>query len=80
MRISACRSCSAPILWVEMPSGKMNPLDVYPQPTGDWAIDDRSTPPKAGRIVRDPNAAEPVLGYVSHFATCPNAKTHRVKR
>ncbi|HKZ73137.1 MAG TPA: hypothetical protein VJ011_03680 [Steroidobacteraceae bacterium] len=68
-----CRSCKAPIRWAKTAAGKAIPLDR--EPTADGTIE----------IAQDGRAA--VLGgsvpregrtlYRSHFATCPNAASHR---
>ena len=59
-----CRSCRAPIRWVKTPAGKAAPLDA--QPEKRYVI---SGDGKQGKIVDT---------YVSHFATCPDAKQHRL--
>jgi len=61
-----CSSCGAQILWGKTRSGKAMPLDAEPDPNGSWGLD-------GDRIVNgtvDPR-------YTSHFATCPNASSHR---
>lgn len=78
MRIASCRSCGAPILWAEMPSGRMNCFDVEPDPSGLWAIDDTTPTPTAAKIERTAGSGED--GFTSHFATCPNADSHRSRR
>jgi hypothetical protein len=75
MEISNCRTCGAEIVWAEMPSGKMNCFDVKTSPSGMWALDDRSSPPKAAKIVRAEGSSEP--GFTSHFAGCPQASAWR---
>ena len=75
MKTSECRTCGAGIIWAEMPSGKMNCFDVEASPAGAWALDDRSNPPKAAKIVRAEGSGE--AGFTSHFATCPQAAEHR---
>jgi hypothetical protein len=69
---ATCRSCRAPVRWVETTSGKRMPLD----PENTW--------PYGNVIILHEDVAK-VLGmppsqgpsYTSHFATCPNASTHR---
>lgn len=78
MRIAACRSCLAPIVWAETPTGKLAPFDAAPTPRGQWGIDDRSPVPKAAKIDGEANAGKPA--FVSHFSTCPKADEHRSKR
>lgn len=78
-----CRSCGAEIVWIRMQSGKRMPCD----PEQVLYREDQA---KKGTIVT-PNGETvrceyPVgseratgIGYISHFATCPNAKNHRRK-
>lgn len=71
-----CRSCGAPILWVRMAkSGKANPLDPIPHPTGNVVLDDGG---RAHYLKRGQERfIAPSERYVSHFSTCPNARQHR---
>lgn len=62
LHCSFCRSCGEPILWVRTAAGKMMPLDAVPR------VD--------GNVMRE-FADGSRLYYVSHFATCPNAASHR---
>lgn len=58
-----CKSCGASIDWVTMKeSGKAMPLDSKPI---DVVI---KVDEKYGHMAK---------GYISHFATCPNAAAHR---
>lgn len=78
--MSTCRSCSAPILWARTVNGKKIPLDVEPY-AGD---DDRGL-----FVLRERDSIAGPLAiaawgldgtephYRSHFATCPNAGSHR---
>lgn len=72
-KISKCRSCGADIIWVELKNGKKHPLDseiVEADGNKVLYLDDITEFKKlpAGR-----------KGYVSHFATCPDAKDWRRK-
>lgn len=80
---SRCRSCGQPIKWIKLQgSGKAIPVDpmkrilVPGQGTEVLITDD-------GRVVRgrfasmEEGAAE--CGYISHFATCPQADKWRRK-
>lgn len=78
MRISSCRSCGEPVVWAEMPSGKMCPFDSEPTPAGQWALDDTTHPPRAAKIVKAEGSSED--GFTSHFATCLFADEHRSRR
>ena len=55
---SRCRSCRAPVRWIELTSGKKNPVDPRPRTfiTNEGVL---------------------CIGFESHFATCPDARTHR---
>lgn len=76
-----CRSCGKRIRWIKMRSGKSMPVD-------DIIINYRLDPQGKERIVTpggdvvacvtDVNSDEASgFGYISHFATCPNANRHR---
>lgn len=64
-----CRSCGAPIIWAKTQAGKDTPLDAKPLRLAALGGD------LFGRQITGV-----VEGYVSHFATCPNAKQHRKPR
>lgn len=72
-----CSSCGAVILWAETEAGKRIPLDAVPVPGGNIEISrlnrTASQPPLA--IVRGKPGGE--TDYVSHFATCKFASSHR---
>lgn len=76
--MSRCRSCNAEIIWIKMAGGKNMPCDANPisyrnDLRGDWVLVTQE-----GKVVRgvfDPDSDK--IGYTSHFATCPNANTHR---
>jgi hypothetical protein len=72
-----CRSCHAPITWAVTGKGRRMPLDPQPVAEGNIRLEPipgRSTPLA---IVMGKGEATTRSGYVSHFATCPNAKRHR---
>lgn len=77
-RIVPCRTCKAPMFWVEMrPSGKKNPLDEQPSEKGCVLVGGDGT---ARVLVGGELAAARSLGmklYLSHYATCPDAKQWR---
>jgi hypothetical protein len=84
---SRCRSCGAPIVWAETEAGRRMPVDadtdpdgnvlVVPDPvTGELvALIDSEAKPLAKRERTWPEGTR----HRSHFATCPNASTHRKK-
>ena len=69
--MSNCRSCSAPIIWARTTRGKAIPLDAQPTSLGNIEISDGH----ATYVTADVNVIVP--RYISHFATCPDAKEHR---
>lgn len=82
--MSRCKSCGAPIIWIKTQGGKQMPAD--PEQVTYWAR--KGAPGKVitpnGEVVScdfegDMQDATGV-GYVSHFATCPNAGTHRRRK
>lgn len=64
-----CRSCKARIRWVKTEHGKQMPVDAEPVAGGNIELHDG-----VARIV-SPNPL--VRRYISHFATCPDARSHR---
>ena len=65
---SSCNSCGAPVIWAKTKNDKNIPLDPKPVKGGNIELtENRALYVKAG---------EKEL-YVSHFATCPNASSHR---
>lgn len=75
MKTSTCRTCGAEIVWARMPSGKMCPFDAEETPAGGWDLIDDRGEVLAQRLTRVAGSGEP--GYLSHFATCPQATEHR---
>lgn len=70
--MSACRSCGARVRWVKTVNGKPMPLDPQPSARGNIIVVDGI----AKYVPVDDNATFGTR-FVSHFATCPNAKSHR---
>jgi hypothetical protein len=82
---SNCKSCGAPIYWVELESGKRMPLDPALNTSAtDWpattfgliAVPIRGG---LGHALRANDAIDTRIFryHYSHFATCPNAAEHR---
>lgn len=72
--MSTCRSCGAPITWAKTDKGKAMPLDAEPTPAGNLELD-------GGRVrFVTPDANATTSRYTSHFATCPDAVSHRRPR
>lgn len=80
--ISTCRSCGQQIVWVRTPNGKNMPcntalINYVKDPEGKERI---VTP--EGNVITGRSAGVSAneadgSGYISHFATCPNAARHR---
>ena len=77
--MSKCRSCGAEIKWIKTFSGKSMPVDNHPiyfseGGSGIFVTD-------GGAVIHGTecpkNQANARVGYISHFATCPNADQHR---
>ena len=81
--ISKCRSCGASIIWIRTKAGKNMPVDslihsIRRNPKGKENL---VTP--AGEVVRGDIVSSDEAegnGYISHFATCPYAMSHRKKK
>ena len=83
MKRGKCRGCGADIVWIHTPGGKSMPCDVDP-------VLYRARAGAPGKVVTPngevlscelnvaPDEATGI-GYVSHFATCPQAEKFRRK-
>ena len=85
--MAKCKSCNANIIWFKTKAGKSMPCNPgqvkYWQkhngskrivtPEGDVIACELEPPCTAGEL------PETGTGYVSHFATCPDAGSHRRK-
>lgn len=77
---SPCKSCGAPMLWVEWASGKRMPVAVEPVADGDIVLTFRKSEGKLLAARATELDEEHLAGrkrYVSHFASCPQAKQYR---
>jgi len=76
-RTTTCGSCPAPIIWARTPAGKRMPVDAEPTPDGNVTLvpplESYDSPLAVVSSERDPSSTR----YTSHFATCPNADSHR---
>ena len=87
-RTSFCRACGAEIAFIKTLAGKTMPVDAggihfMPDPlsTEVFVLQD-GTVVRGRRLTDDtaPLTGEPKVGYVSHFATCPEADKFRKQR
>lgn len=73
-----CSSCDAEITWaIVAKSGKKMPVDALSTPDGNIVfldVPDPSGTPLVAYVSADVGAAP---RYKSHFATCPDAGSHR---
>jgi hypothetical protein len=82
--MSKCKSCGSEIIWIKMKSGKSmpcNPRGIHyrKQVHGDKGCMLTLVTSDGNVVVGqvcDEDESE-LFGYVSHFATCPNADRHR---
>lgn len=75
MKRTTCKSCGAPIFWAKTVNGKPMPLDAEPVLDGRIILEGQTAIVVGSAYVRDGTAR-----YDSHFATCPNARSHRRAR
>ncbi len=66
--MASCKSCGASIIWTTTEAGKKMPVDAQPASKGIVLLGNPADP--QSRVVNV---------HLSHFATCPNANTHRKK-
>lgn len=79
---ATCKSCGAPIVWIESPKHKWIPCDEGLIPYQEDRHGKDSIVTARGEIVRCRLTfdGEPTgLGRTTHWATCPNAEQHRRK-
>ena len=78
--MSKCRSCGAEIIFIQMKSGKWNPVDpqirTIRKDGGKEVLITKSGELIQGTFASVEDGANG-SGYISHFATCPNADQHR---
>ena len=79
-----CSSCGAPITWVTMRSGKHMPCNPVLVPFWAKFKGKEKVVTQAGDLVScelngDPDEITNV-GYIPHWATCPNAAQHKRKK
>lgn len=81
MKTTNCRACGAEIMFLKTVKGKTMPVDVEPVRFTEGEGGKEKFVLISGEVVNgrtDPGGA--YEGYVSHFATCPEADTFRKRR
>ena len=84
MNITNCRACGAPIGFIKTKAGKTVPVDekslnFLPDPEGNelFVLVGGSTQ-RGNRVEEESNSSQ--IGFISHFATCPEADKFRKPR
>jgi hypothetical protein len=76
MNIAKCGSCGASIVWACTEKGKMIPIDAIPRADGNMIL----TPDGIAHVlIPDGLFGTEDERYMTHWATCPDAKQHRKK-
>lgn len=79
-----CRGCGKRILWIRTKAGKNMPVDPVMLNYRKDACGKEKIVTPSGEVVTgttDTSAEDADgIGYVSHFATCPNARSFRKGR
>lgn len=81
--MSKCRSCGAEIIWIKTFSGKRMPVDAEKIPFYAGEGEELFVT-AGGAVVHGTRAGaedeHTYTGYISHFATCPDAERFRKRR
>lgn len=83
--MTRCRSCGKEIVWVITFSGKRMPVDAgavsFIADSGkEIFVTSNGAVVHGTRIEGGSGRPDVRTGYISHFATCPNADQHRKPR
>ncbi len=76
MDTGTCKSCGAAILWARTANKKLMPLDPQPFAGGNIRLDEDGSCVVLSGDALLTHRGEMLL-YVSHFASCPGAGSHR---
>lgn len=79
-----CKACNAPIIWIKTVAGKSMPCDAeqvlyWQKPKGKSTIITPNGETIKADLNGDPNKATGI-GYVPHWATCPEASKFKKGR
>lgn len=79
-----CRGCGRRVVWIKTKAGKNMPcdptiVDYKEDPAGKEKIVTQKGDVVTGITGVNPGEADG-MGYISHFATCPQAKNYRRSR
>lgn len=77
-RICYCRACGKPIIWIATIAGKKMPCDHVPTPYWERKGATGKVVTPNGEVIScdftGDQAMTTGLGYIPHFATCPQAE------
>ncbi len=80
MKTTPCRSCGAPMVFVRMPTGALNPINPEPAANGNIRITGEIAGVVQGETMMALDAAQfEGEKYLSHYATCPQRREWRKK-
>lgn len=76
LEVKKCSSCRAEIIWATTENGKRMPLDAVPVrlKPGMYVLRGTGSVPQAVTLGKHLDT-EPL--FMNHWATCPNASSHR---
>lgn len=84
MKWDNCRTCGAKIVWIKTLAGKPMPCDAEgvlvveeSEAREKYVLADGRVASARKAVPEDRNDSTRTIGYVSHFATCPQAAQHR---
>jgi hypothetical protein len=75
--MAVCKSCGAPLVWIKTVAGKTMPCDAEMVTYTEAESGGISIVTPDGSVVKGNIGEGNKKGYISHFATCPNAAQHR---
>ena len=81
--VATCKSCGAPIVWIETPKHKWIPCDEGLIPYEEDLAGTDFLVNRRGEIIRctlDFVGIPSGMGRMAHWATCPNAEQHRKRK
>lgn len=79
--LDQCRSCRASIFWATTAAtGKLMPIDADPNPRGNIVLNEDGKAVVISKNLFEGGDSGRLVTYMSHFATCINARAHRKKK
>lgn len=74
-----CKGCGAQILWTMTERGKSMPCDPYIITFVPGGGPETFVTPE-GKVERGARSKDGKIGYISHFATCPQSRRFRKEK